>query len=525
MKPQLKTNLGSQKEKYKSSERGEVSISFQDELAATIHGAFEVALEIAILEVTKLVGQALGDVRDQMHETLRENKSLKLRLQTAEEERDAVRGLSDGDGQPLQQFMLTVSKSANRSPSPENSNALKRPNDNDLKIQASLEVTVDKALNLKHFIVEKEISSEEHNGYFSEICADGRVCSQDLHPTSSRESVSLKDTLKGAKEETSNLFIEDKSRTGSADDPGQDTEFTDDDNPSLSESLVQNPLPELVRVKEEKKEVENSLGSLGSSSCRFASVRETNFCPDSLSLVQSKMLEEWRPDALVMQNPDSLVPGTSHTLSHSSMVQPAVPDLRVSTACSLPAFSTQFPNLFQPEEPTAIPASPQLYGAPVMTSPVPTLPATDSGHTSMPYVHVCKICGQVFQQPSELRRHNSQCQQRLHQQRSKLPPGSATRTRHKLQLYPPGRSPFHCTICGRDFNRMENLKTHLRIHTGERPYSCSVCAMPFRHSGALTRHFRIHTGEKPYVCSQCGKRFRNCGGLRFHQRSHGADGK
>lgn len=69
----------------------EVSLSFQDELAATIHGAFEVAVEIAVLEITKLVGQALGDVRDQMHETLRENKTLKMRLQTAEQQLEALR--------------------------------------------------------------------------------------------------------------------------------------------------------------------------------------------------------------------------------------------------------------------------------------------------------------------------------------------------------------------------------------------------------------------------------------------------
>lgn len=70
---------------------GEVSLSFQDELAATIHRAFEVAVEIAVVEVSKLVSQALGDVRDQMQETLRENTFLKTRLQSAERELDTVR--------------------------------------------------------------------------------------------------------------------------------------------------------------------------------------------------------------------------------------------------------------------------------------------------------------------------------------------------------------------------------------------------------------------------------------------------
>uniref|UniRef100_A0A665UBE0 C2H2-type domain-containing protein n=1 Tax=Echeneis naucrates TaxID=173247 RepID=A0A665UBE0_ECHNA len=81
-----------------------------------------------------------------------------------------------------------------------------------------------------------------------------------------------------------------------------------------------------------------------------------------------------------------------------------------------------------------------------------------------------KSCSQTFHLPSLLRRHYSQCPQKLQQR--------------------------------------------------ERPYTCSVCSKCFRHSGALTRHFRIHTGEKPYVCGQCGKSFRNCGGLKFHQLNH-----
>lgn len=70
---------------------GEVSLSFQDELAATIHRAFEVAVEIAVVEVSKLVSQVLGDVREQMQETLRENTFLKTRLQSAEHGLDTGR--------------------------------------------------------------------------------------------------------------------------------------------------------------------------------------------------------------------------------------------------------------------------------------------------------------------------------------------------------------------------------------------------------------------------------------------------
>ena len=48
---------------------------------------------------------------------------------------------------------------------------------------------------------------------------------------------------------------------------------------------------------------------------------------------------------------------------------------------------------------------------------------------------------------------------------------------------------FHCSFCQKAFQTSTNLKTHVRIHTGEVP-----CKKRFSQLGNLKKHERIHTG-------------------------------
>ncbi|XP_053274546.1 zinc finger and SCAN domain-containing protein 2 [Pleuronectes platessa] len=462
MKPQL---TGTKRRSPATQAAGdEAALSLEEELVAAIHAAFEVAVQIAVSEVKKLVGQATGDTYEDVR---RENESLRRRLQRAEAmlepacvlERSGVSLSSTDHPSPAKFRPAAVGVHSCRgipgeAPPACHSCAQQPENRREEKISADVRLQL-----VSHAALEPE---EELS----------KACTSEVTQTISHVSVVKAESVKQPCQETSAHHV--------APLPSSDA----------MSSLEQITVKQEKHEQEEEEEEEEDRDSLD---CCLDSIKVEDFSLESVS--------EWEQEVLDPPSQD-LKPQLSCTTAqaHPPNMTPGLPP-----PTDLLSLSSEFP-IFQLEEPAPTPELiPQTYGVHVRSS-----------HTTS-NMYSCKLCGQTFHLPSLLRRHSGQCQPK-HQQR--CPPPTAGRKRSRLQLYPPGCSPFRCTECNRDFNRLENLKTHLRIHTGERPFTCSVCSKCFRHSGALTRHFRIHTGEKPYVCGQCGKSFRNCGGLKFHQRAH-----
>lgn len=441
--------------------------SMEEELSAAIHGAFEAAVEMAVREVSKLFSVAAGDMYKKISQ---ENEMLKLELQKAK-------------------FSEIHPKNGNDSP--QNSHRLHASTQEDLNMTHN--VYNCNQIGGETHSANQPLSDSHHQeqavGHSLKIQCDAAY----LAPSGL--------TKNGFRVEHTKLSInESKSKENKVPHPpvshhcdvkvestNRSCTIEDTQDPSLP--TVSFTEPQQIKVKEEKPEE-----MIEASNCLMDPFKE-----EAISQLQSEIMEEWKPGVSEFQS-DELDASQSQPPNMNFNLEPSID----------PSLTSDFPNIAHLADSTPVRHPPaQMYGSHPRSN-------RHHGHTTS-NLHTCKSCGQTFPLPSLLRRHYGQCQQKLYQ-RHLVPLAGSKRS--KLQLYPPGCSPFRCTVCNREFNRMENLKTHLRIHTGERPYKCSVCSTCFRHSGALTRHFRIHTGEKPYVCGLCGKSFRNCGGLKFHQRSH-----
>ncbi|CAO1407117.1 unnamed protein product [Diamesa hyperborea] len=119
----------------------------------------------------------------------------------------------------------------------------------------------------------------------------------------------------------------------------------------------------------------------------------------------------------------------------------------------------------------------------------------------------CKFCHLTFTTNGNMHRH-----MRTHKQQQNDPYSLA-----------PNR--VSCPYCQRKFPWSSSLRRHILTHTGQKPFKCSQCPLLFTTKSNCDRHLlRKHDyANRKVICAFCLRRFWSTEDLRRHMRTHSGE--
>ncbi|XP_030648354.1 zinc finger protein 711 [Chanos chanos] len=139
------------------------------------------------------------------------------------------------------------------------------------------------------------------------------------------------------------------------------------------------------------------------------------------------------------------------------------------------------------------------------------------------FPHKCEVCEKGFHRPSELKKHSETHKgTKLHQCRHcdfKIS-DTFTLSRHILSVHTKDL-PFKCKRCKRGFRQQNELKKHMKTHSGRKVYQCQYCEYNTTDASGFKRHvISIHTKDYPHRCDYCKKGFRRPSEKNQHIMRH-----
>ncbi|KAM6143958.1 zinc finger X-chromosomal protein isoform 7-T7 [Erethizon dorsatum] len=139
------------------------------------------------------------------------------------------------------------------------------------------------------------------------------------------------------------------------------------------------------------------------------------------------------------------------------------------------------------------------------------------------YPHKCDMCDKGFHRPSELKKHVAAHKgKKMHQCRHcdfKIADPFVL-SRHILSVHTKDL-PFRCKRCRKGFRQQNELKKHMKTHSGRKVYQCEYCEYSTTDASGFKRHvISIHTKDYPHRCEHCKKGFRRPSEKNQHIMRH-----
>uniref|UniRef100_H0VEP4 Zinc finger protein 711 n=1 Tax=Cavia porcellus TaxID=10141 RepID=H0VEP4_CAVPO len=140
---------------------------------------------------------------------------------------------------------------------------------------------------------------------------------------------------------------------------------------------------------------------------------------------------------------------------------------------------------------------------------------------NLPYK--CEHCPQAFGDERELQRHldlfqghkTHQCPHCDHKSTN-----SSDLKRHIISVHTKD-FPHKCEVCDKGFHRPSELKKHSDIHKGRKIHQCRHCDFKTSDPFILSGHIlSVHTKDQSLKCKRCKRGFRQQNELKKHMKTH-----